>query len=1160
MMQDFVHLRMHSEYSFRDSTIRIDPIVHKATAAGMKALALTDLAVMFGHIFFYKACLKQGVKPILGVDVWVSNPNSPTAPNRLLLLCKNKVGYHSLCEFLTKAWLENQIEGKGVIDLQWLNKKNCSGLIALSGFNEGSVGKALLNDKARSAQDEAKKLAALFEDRFYLELQRIGRNGEDSLIEKTVELAKKLDLPLVATHPIQFQEAEDHTDHDIRCCIVQGVTLNRLREEKPFTPAQYFKTKEEMIELFKDIPSAIENSVEIAKRCNLSLNLGHPELPKFETPDGTSLDEYMAQLAREGLEKRLKISYPDKKKRDAARPPYDERLEREIGVIQKMGFSGYFLIVQDFIRWAKTHECPVGPGRGSGAGSLVAYSLGITNLDPLEYGLLFERFLNPERISMPDFDVDFCQDNRDRVIEYVKERYGADAVSQIATFGTMGARGVLKDVGRILDFGYSQTDALAKYVPLGPAQTSLIETINKEPEFRRIIRNSPDLKPLISTSIKLEGLCRNIGIHAGGVLIAPSKLTDFCPLYSADMKPENVVSMYDKNEVEEAGLVKFDFLGLTTLTIIARTLDYIKRNTGEDIDIEQISTTDKKVFDKIFKPADTKMIFQFESAGMRNLMIRSVPNKLSDLIALNALYRPGPMKLAGDFIDYRKGVKKPEYADERLKPFLKETSGIMIYQEQVMQVAQTIAGYSLGSADILRRAMGKKHADEMEAQLKPFIEGAKKNGVKEEVAMDIFSKMAQFAQYGFNKSHAAAYSYVAYQTAWLKCYYPAEFIASNLSEVLTEPEKIYSDIADAIEHKIKVLPIDINHSDYFFTSPDSKTIRFGMGAIKGMGRSAAEEISAERAKNGPFKDMYDLATRVGTKFISRKILEILALAGAFDSIDKNRRKLFTNANQVYTAALAKEQAGDQMGLFGEDIYDPTETMVECIPWDKNKTAEREKSVLGFYFSVSPLDAVRSEIEKRFRRRTVSAINCRGERKLQFGAFGVVTDVIVRSFAADRDNPDVEGMGNSHFCVLNIDDGFTRIQMRVASSLYEKARSSIKLNEVYFVEGFVGKPENNENLSWLINNFASLSEIRASRGAKLRMQLSDKIDLGEFKDILKEMHSNMEKANCQIELTERRGDAGIKIPLPMKYGIVLSTENLTKLANDGRFSDVAVCYD
>ncbi|MCD8339676.1 MAG: DNA polymerase III subunit alpha [Burkholderiales bacterium] len=1154
MAQDFVHLRMHSEYSFKDSTIRVKEIVHKASGAGMNALALSDAGVMFGHVFFYKAALAQGIKPILAVDAWVSNPLNRENPHKLLLLCRNLDGYHSICKLLTKAWLKNQVDEKGIIEMKWLNKENCSGLIALSGFESGSIGRALLNGKMNTATEEAKKLSSLFKDRFYLEIQRAGRKTDEKLVALTAKFAKEQKLPLVATHPIQFTDPEDFLDHEIRCCIAQSTTLADPSRERKYTKDMYFKSKEEMIEKFKDYPSALQNSVEIAKRCNVQLDLGHPRLPKFETPAGTTLDEYMAHLAYEGLDMRLSKLYKDEKEREKQKPRYLERLEREIKVIQEMGFSGYFLIVQDFIRWAKANGCPVGPGRGSGAGSLVAYSLEITDLDPLEYNLLFERFLNPERISMPDFDVDFCQDNRDRVIEYVKKKYGSEAVSQIATFGAMLAKGVIKDVGRVMDFSYSETDDLAKFIRTQPGLNITLQTaLETEPEFRERVANTPEIKKLIESALHLEGICRNIGIHAGGVLIAPGKLTDFCPLYAANMLPENVVSMYDKKEVEDVGLVKFDFLGLTTLTIIARALDYIEKNTGKRPDLDHLPTNDKKIYENIFQKGETKMVFQFESPGMKNYVVRSVPEKLTDLIALNALYRPGPMELADDFVDLRKGLKEPEYADPRIIPVLEETSGIMLYQEQVMQVAQIIGGYSLGGADILRRAMGKKDAAEMDRQTKIFIEGAKKNGVSEQVATELFEKMRKFAQYGFNKSHAAAYSYVAYQTAWLKYYYPAEFTAANLCEVMINGPKLYEYIGDAYDHGLTVLPPDINQSDFHFTSPDSHTIRFGLGAIKGMGENTANAISAERKKNGPFKDMYDLTVRVGTEFISKKTLELLSLAGAFDSIDKNRRMWYESVEKVHPAAVAKEAAANQMGLFGEELEDPKDLMATCQPWDDIETLKQERSVFGFNYSGTLLDSAREEIAKQFKKKTLKEIQYRPEfgNRQRFEAFGVVTDVV----------QGVSKASGTHFIIVDVADGYCQVEMRVAPEIVDKVKKELKPDEIYLFEGVVSKPEKNENLNWIISNFAPISEVRARKKAKLFIRIDENAPIPGVAELLKGVgpvhHS--QTFSSDVLVLERADDSEICMPLPKEYAVILSSENVSRLRNDSRLADVNIRY-
>jgi len=751
MAAPFVHLRLHSEFSVVDGIVRIDEAVKKAAADGQGALALTDSANLFGAIKFYTAARKRGVKPIIGCDVWISNDAERDNPYRLLLLVQDRRGYANLCELLTRAWLTNQHRGRAELRTDWFEGGASDGLIALSGAAQGEVGALLLAGRAELAAQTAQRLAALFPRRFYLEIQRAGREHDEAHVRAALALAVRLKLPVVATHPVQFVDRDAFRAHEARVCIAEGYTLADPRRPRVFTPEQYFKTRAEMGELFADVPAALANSVEIARRCNLTLELGKPRLPDYPTPEGVTLDEHCRDLSQQGLEKRLAALYPDPAAREAQRPKYAARLDLELAIIAKMGFSGYFLIVADFINWAKGNGIPVGPGRGSGAGSLVAYSLGITDLDPLKYDLLFERFLNPERVSMPDFDIDFCQDQRDRVIDYVKRKYGAHAVSQIATFGTLGAKAVVRDAGRVLDLPYTKCDQLSKLIPHNPADPWTLErALEQEPAFAEAVKNDEEAAELIELARPLEGLTRNVGMHAGGVLIAPGKLTDFCPLYCAQ-GTEAVVSQFDKDDVEAIGLVKFDFLGLTTLTILDLALAYVKRlDPASTLTLDSIPLDDPKTYE-IFKNANTTAIFQFESRGMRDLLKRARPDRLEDLIALNALYRPGPMDLIPDYTDRKHGRQRVEYLDARMEPILGETYGIMVYQEQVMRIAQAIGGYSLGGADLLRRAMGKKKPEEMAKHRSIFVEGAAKSGVRENVATELFDLMEKFAGYGFNK-------------------------------------------------------------------------------------------------------------------------------------------------------------------------------------------------------------------------------------------------------------------------------------------------------------------------------------------------------------------------------------------------------------------------
>ena len=751
MSVPFVHLRLHSEFSVVDGLVQLDEVAKAAAADAQGALALTDSAAMFGAVRFYKAARQRGVKPIVGVDAWISNDAERDSPHRLLLLAMDHAGYLRLCDLVSRAWIDNQHRGRAELRLDWFDGEGSAGLIALSAAAQGEVGRHLAQGNAEAARAAAGRLARLFPDRFYIELQRAGRTGEEALVRASARLAIELDLPLVATHPVQFVSRGDFRAHEARVCIAEGYTLADPRRPRLFTEEQYFKSRAEMASLFADMPAALANTVEIARRCNLELTLGRSRLPDFPTPPGVTIEEHCRDLSLQGLQARLQALYPDQAARTAQQPRYQARLELELATIAEMGFAGYFLIVADFINWAKRNGIPVGPGRGSGAGSLVAYSLGITDLDPLRYDLLFERFLNPERVSMPDFDIDFCQDNRDRVIDYVKRKYGAQAVSQIATFGTLGAKAVVRDAGRVLDLPYTKCDTLSKLIPHNPADPWTLErALKEEPAFAEAVAGDEEYAELVELSRPLEGLTRNVGMHAGGVLIAPGKLTDFCPLYSAGGEAA-VVSQYDKDDVEAIGLVKFDFLGLTTLTILDLTLRYVRRlEPSFSLTLETLPLDDAATYE-IFKQANTAAIFQFESRGMRELLKRARPDRLEDLIALNALYRPGPMDLIPEYVDRKHGRKKVEYLHPTIEPILAETYGVMVYQEQVMRIAQVVGGYSLGGADVLRRAMGKKKPEEMAKQRSVFVEGAKANGIAEDTATQLFDLMEKFAGYGFNK-------------------------------------------------------------------------------------------------------------------------------------------------------------------------------------------------------------------------------------------------------------------------------------------------------------------------------------------------------------------------------------------------------------------------
>ena len=1049
----FVHLRLHSEYSILDGTVRIDDAVARAVQDAMPALALTDLSNAFGLVKFYKEARERGVKPILGCDVWITNEIERDKPGRLLLLCQDRAGYLRLCELLSRAYRGNQHRDRAEVRKDWLRELGTDGLIALSGAMLGDVGMALLADNRAAAEATARAWAQLFPGRFYIELQRAGHPQEDLYVSTAAQLAARLKLPVVATHPIQFLTREDFKAHEARVCISQGYVLSDRRRPKDFTPEQYFKSQDEMAALFADIPSAVRNAVEIARRCSPEIELGKSKLPLFPTPDGMGLDDYLRKQSLDGLEQRLAMLYPDEAERAKQRPRYLERLELEIATIITMGFPGYFLIVADFINWAKRNGVPVGPGRGSGAGSLVAYSLGITDLDPLRYDLLFERFLNPERVSMPDFDIDFCQDGRDRVIDYVRQKYGADSVSQIATFGTMAAKAVVRDVGRVLDLPYNFCDQLAKLIPFQPGKLITLKMAREmEPLLAQREEKEEEVRELLALGESLEGMTRNVGMHAGGVLIAPGKLTDFCPLYCAEGN-DSVVSQFDKDDVEAVGLVKFDFLGLTTLTILDWTLKFIRRLkeagkfSGEVPVLEALPLDDPHAY-RIFSTGNTSAVFQFESRGMRDLLKRARPDRFEDIIALVALYRPGPMDLIPDFIDRKHGRQKVEYLDPRLEPILGETYGIMVYQEQVMQIAQVIGGYTLGGADLLRRAMGKKKPEEMAKHRDIFSEGAQKNGLTKGTANQLFDLMEKFAGYGFNKSHAAAYALVAYHTAYMKAHHPAAFMAANFSAVMDDTDKVHMLVDDALDNGLKILPPDINASEYRFVPVERDAVRYGLGGVKGTGEAAIEGILQSRRDKGAFRSLFDFCQRMDKRLVNRRVLEALIRAGAFDSIDDHRARLFASAGIAIEGAEQRSRAAGQNSLFGFDSDDDSgglgQKLIERARWSERQRLQEEKQALGFYLSGHPYNGYRSELQ-RFVRTTLSRLqpahDGEGQQRTQIIA-GIVDSV---RWANTQ---------NGRMLIVTLSDGSGSQEVTVYNEVADQARALIKEDALLVIEARV----------------------------------------------------------------------------------------------------------
>ncbi|HKQ26160.1 MAG TPA: DNA polymerase III subunit alpha [Burkholderiales bacterium] len=1114
MQPKFIHLRLHSEYSIVDGIVRLDGAVEAAQADAMPALALTDLCNVFGMVKFYQSARSQGLKPIIGCDVWISNEGDRDKPFRVLLLCTSSAGYLRLCDWLTRAYRNNQHRGRAEIHKNWLRETGTEGLIALSGAHFGDIGHALLADNPQQALKLAQEWAQLFPARFYIEVQRAGHAHAERYVKRVVRLASGLKLPVVATHPVQFLKREDFVAHEARVCIAEGYVLSDQRRPRHFTEEQYFKSQAEMAELFADLPQALENSVEIARRCNFPLDLGKSRLPLFPTPEGASHEQYLHERSVAGLELRMQALYPEPVERAEHTPRYRERLEFEIKTIVQMGFPGYFLIVADFINWAKANGVPVGPGRGSGAGSLVAYSLGITDLDPLRYDLLFERFLNPERVSMPDFDVDFCQDGRDRVIEYVRHKYGEESVSQIVTFGTMAAKAVVRDVGRVMEWNYSRTDELAKLIPFQPGKLITLKDAREiEPRLKEREESEEETRELLALAGQLEGLTRNVGMHAGGVLIAPGKLTDFCPLYTASGS-DSAVSQLDKDDVEAIGLVKFDFLGLTTLTILDWTLRFIKRlDPDSQVRLELLPLDDPAAF-KVFASANTTAVFQFESRGMRDLLKQARPDRFEDIIALVALFRPGPMELIPDFIKRKQGQEHFAYLDKRLETILSPTYGIMVYQEQVMQIAQVIGGYSLGAADLLRRAMGKKKAEEMAQHRDIFKAGAMKNGVSESRAEQLFDLMEKFAGYGFNKSHAAAYALVAYQTAYFKAHHAAAFMAANMSAVMDDTDKVQQFCEDTIANGLEVLPPDIHAAEYRFVPVDAKRIRYGLGAVKGTGESAIVHMIEARERGGPFKDLFDFCRRVDKRIVNRRVIESLVRAGAFDSINDHRASLMASVGIAMEAAEQQNRAASQNSLFGETsatVEGPK--MIQAGRWEAKEQLQNEKLALGYYFSGHPYQSYAAGVEV-FVKTRLANIQPQGQAVI---VAGVVYSIRQQQTRRGR------------MAVVMLDDGTARVELTVFNELFEQHRNWLKEDQLLIVEGKAGFDNFTQGLRLTADRLYDLAAARSRFARKVRLHCNGQSSGGKLKELLAP-YRNGGDGGCPVSVVYTNKDAEAEIEL------------------------------
>ena len=1049
-MSAFVHLRLHTEYSLRDSVVRIPELVTKVAELGMPAVAVTDQNNLFAMVKFYRKALEHGVKPIIGVDLLVAEPGDRVEPSRLSLLCMNEAGYRNLTGLVSRAYLEGQQRGVPRVERVWLTRESTAGLIALSCAGDGDVGRALASGKAGEAERHLAHWLELFGDRYYLELQRLGRRGEESAIAATLALAARHAAPVVATNDVRFLAAEDFEAHEARVCIHEGAQLGDAARPRRYTVQQYLRSSEEMGELFADVPEALANTLEIARRCSLVLRLGESRLPAYPVPKGSTAEKFLRTEAERGLEQRLE-------REQVERAHYESRLASELETICSMGFAGYFLIVADFIRWARENGVPVGPGRGSGAGSLVAYALRITDIDPLKYDLLFERFLNPERVSMPDFDVDFCMDGRDRVIEYVAEKYGRKRVSQIITYGTMAAKAVVRDAGRVLGLGYGYVDRIAKLIPF-ELDITLDAALEKEPELRKLYKDDEEIKNLIDLAKSLEGLTRNAGKHAGGVVIAPSVLEDFAPLYCEE-GGTNVVTQFDKDDVEAAGLVKFDFLGLRTLTVIehaVQTINRVRATRGATpLDIATLPMDDAKTFE-LLKACSTTAVFQLESRGMKDLVRRLQPDTFEDIVALVALFRPGPLQsgMVDDFINRKHGRIEGaiDYLHPSLETVLKPTYGVILYQEQVMQIAQVLSGYTLGGADLLRRAMGKKKPEEMAKQRSVFVDGAKANGVPEQQAGHIFDLIEKFAGYGFNKSHSAAYALLSYQTAYLKAHHPEAFMAAVLSADRDNTDKVVTLKDECDRMGLVVLPPDVNASEYEFVVAGPEQVRYGLGAIKGVGVGAVEAITEERAANGPYTSIENLCSRLDLNRVNRRVLEALIRSGSLDSLGVNRA---TSMARLEAAMKLGEQATravetGQNDLFGLAAGDAEagpalHAVAELPEWSESQRLAGERETLGLYLTGHPISAYEKDLARFVTGRIADLISDRpAGGSPERGFFGGRTAAIAGYVHELRKR------GNRNSIVL--DDRTGRMEVTFFDEVYQKYRELVAKDALVLIEG------------------------------------------------------------------------------------------------------------
>jgi len=1106
---DFVHLDVNTQYSLGQSVVRIENLIDLCDEYNMPAVGVTDHNNLFSAYKVYKETQKRGIKLVIGSIVSVETKHQNNL-RKLILLCKSEKGYKNLCHLITKSYIEGFKNDQPSINIDWLTGFS-EGLIAISAYKDGLV------HQIHSAQDQEKvnvdiqQLSGLFGDNFFLGIQRLGLSGQEEDINRIVSLSTKYDVPLVALNNPKFLSDDDYISLEARACIDQGRVLEDQNRHRDYTDQQYFKTQEEMKELFRDLPEAVNNSVEIAKKCNFGFeNIDHV-LPEFTTPENYSIDEYLTQQAIEGLDA---LDYKDGFNRSI----YETRLNEELEIIKRTGFAGYFLIVADFVKWSREQNIPVGPGRGSGPGSLVAYCLGITDIDPIEHDLIFERFLNPERISMPDFDIDFCVNGRDAVIDYVSSKYGRNMVSQIITYGTLSAKAVIRDVGRILGYPYPVVDQIAKLVPFEIGIT-INDALKKSSELAERYEEEEDVEAILNLSLKLEGLVRNAGTHAGGVVIAPSELSNFMPLYKLDDEV-GTVTQFDKDDAESIGLIKFDFLGLKTLTVIQKSVDIInayniKKTKGkfQKLNIKDISLEDNETY-KLLSSARTVGVFQLESTGMRDLIKRMQPSRFDDVVALVALFRPGPLQsgMVDDYIERKKGGKTKiiDYLHPTLETILKPTYGVIVYQEQVMQIAQKLANYTQGSADILRKAMGKKIPEEMTKQKDIFIQGAIENNVKEPNAKRIFDLIEKFAGYGFNKSHSVSYAMIAYQTAWLKTHYRTEFFAASMTADIDNTDKLIVFKEDCESFEIKIKGPCVNHSRYEFFVESEKQIRYALGAIKGLGESISEAVSRERRENGKYQNIFDFCSRLSSEKISKRTIEALITSGAFDCFGETRATLYQSIEMAlnYSNRLSLEKETGQNNLFysDENIQESLPTLNRSKEWVLSQLLKNEFTSLGFYFSGHPFDAYREDCKHLTKSNLATLKKMMDSQKNGNGYSDKESMIQVAGLITN-----LKRRGNNY--TFKIDDGSAILEGIIFGERRDNFRDLLNNNSLLFLKGRLRFDSFADLWQFVVEDAVTIDSIINKKAKTLLIKCDSKFDPERLQKIL-QMHT---PGSCTIQL-------------------------------------------